>query len=176
VNGGSQYVTAGGVASGTMLNDGIQYVSSGGIARRTIVSGTAFQYVSAHGVASDTVVTAGGTQIVLPGGGADGTIVSSCGVAIGIVLTGSDPEVVYSGGTASDTTVFLGSEIDLPDLIFTSGGTATLNTSSNILTVTEGGASYQQQLLSAFAGRHSGRHGTTSAGRWSRRHASARVR
>jgi len=97
VNGGTQVVGAGGVASGgTLSNGGGQFVDSGGVASGATIRGGgsgSFQAVYG-GTATGTVVSNGGAQFVAHGGTAIGATVRSGGIL-----------EVFSAGTASRTTI-----------------------------------------------------------------------
>lgn len=101
------------------------------------------EYVYSSGTASGTVLSNGGTEFVYSGGTAVGTVVSKGGI-----------EVVYSGGIASGTALLAGGVIDVGSglLDFASGGTAVWNSNTDILTVTEGGNTYTQQLSGDYTG------------------------
>jgi autotransporter passenger strand-loop-strand repeat protein len=130
-------INSGGMAKGIILDGGSDSVDSGGMAYGTMVnSGT--ETVYAGGVASDCVVI-GGSQNVSSGGVARFTTVSSGGI-----------QAVYSGGQAIGTLLNGGGSIDFPDLVYTSGGSAVLNTQTDILTVTEGLSSRQLQLTGKY--------------------------
>ena len=127
----------GGTVIGTVMRGGFQVISNG-LASGTVVLSGASETLSG-GLASGTVVGAASFQYVL-GGVASGTVVSDGGT-----------EVVASGGVASETVVSSGGTIDLPGLIFTSGGSVELN-QNLVVTVTEGGSVYQQQLSGTYTG------------------------
>lgn len=113
-----------GTTSGTQLNGGSEYVSSGGATDGTVVSGGGIQYVDASGTANNTVVSGGGTQYL------------------------------SAGSTASGTQVLSGGTINLASFAYATDGTADLDPSTDILTVTEGGSTYTQALSGDYAGRY----------------------
>ena len=77
----------------------------------------------------------------------------SGGTAAATTVSSGGYEIVSSGGTASDTVMNVGGAIDVTYLSYTSGGSASVNT-SGLLTVSVGGHSYSQQLAGNYAGRH----------------------
>ncbi len=86
-----------------MQGGGYEYVSAGGIASATIISSGGTEIVSSGGTAIGTVVDRGGTLIVLPGGSATGTInsrgtVSSAAIPVDPVALATAP---YGGSAAS---------------------------------------------------------------------------
>ena len=139
---GYEFVYSGGVASAAVLSSGgDQGIGLSGTAIGTVVSSGGYEAVSAGGVASGAVVSDGGYQVVNYGGVASGTVLSSGGI-----------EVLYSGGVASSMIVLLGGSIDLPNLTYVSGGSASVDSSTDILTVTEGSSIYTQQLAGKYDG------------------------
>ena len=96
--GGILVVASGGTASGsTILNGGTEIVSAGGIASDTNVSSGGALIVSSGGVADPTTIFRGGTETVRAGGTDDGARISSGGKLF-----------IQSGGTAIDITIFSG--------------------------------------------------------------------
>jgi antigen 43 len=161
VSGGAEYVYSSGTASGTIISSGgVEYVYSGGAAIGTIISSGGVEYVYSGGAAIGTIVSSGGTQYVYSSGTASGTIVSSGGfevvssggVAISTVVSSGGVEVLSSGGVASLTALDVGGTIDVSYLPFRSGGTVSLNSGTDVLTVSEGGHTYTQQLSGSYAG------------------------
>ncbi|HEV2334791.1 MAG TPA: NF038122 family metalloprotease [Stellaceae bacterium] len=116
VNGGTQVVGAGGVASGgTLSNGGGQFVDSRGVASGATIRGGGsggFQAVYG-GTATGTVVSNGGAQFVAFGGTAIGSTVRSggflevfsAGRASGTTISRSGSEIVSSGSIANVTTI-----------------------------------------------------------------------
>ena len=112
VYGGAEYISSGGVASGSVVNLlGVEYVTNGGIAVGTVVSGAlggeagGVQYVSSGGMASATVVD-GGDQYIEDGGVASGAVVNygvqwDYGVTSATTVNANGLEVV--AGLASGT-------------------------------------------------------------------------
>ena len=157
----SAVVYSGGVASETLVNRyGLEIVSSGGTAVDTtvrsggsaVISGGGVEIASA-GSATSVTVGIGGAEDVYAGGAATSTIVTYGGV-----------EVLFTGGSASFTMVAIGGAIDVTYLSYTSGGSATVNT-SDLLTVSVGGRTYTQQLSGNYGGNGSCWAGCRSAAR-----------
>jgi autotransporter passenger strand-loop-strand repeat protein len=173
--GGKEFVSSGGVASGATVM-GTEVVSSGGRTVSNAVSNGGGEYVEFGGVASDTTISVfgtglnggtaigttvsnGGTEEVVYRGMASGTVVSSGGeeevanggFATGTVLISGGMEVLSSGGTASGTVMNIGGSIDLPDLVFISGGSIPAP-QNDILTINEGSSSYQLYLSGTYTG------------------------
>ena len=158
-SGGSELISSGGTAYGTVVgNRGIEVISSGGagsgeiidaggrdlvfgVADRTMVSSGGAEIVAPGGIASGTTVGSGGTQLISGGGSANGTIVSSGGT-----------ELIYPGGTVTSSVIMAGGKIDLHNVMFDAGGTAVLDSGTDMLTVTEGGTTYTQQLAGDYSG------------------------
>ncbi|MGC2412707.1 MAG: hypothetical protein WA459_08430, partial [Stellaceae bacterium] len=129
LSGGSEIVSAGGRASGSIVDSGGSEYLHGTASGGTVNSG-GHQYVSAGGVVSDVTVKHGGIQTVYSGGITRGTvlsggseIVSSGGAASGTIVASGGTETVRgrasggtikgglievaSGGTASGTVTFV---------------------------------------------------------------------
>jgi T5SS/PEP-CTERM-associated repeat protein/autotransporter passenger strand-loop-strand repeat protein len=150
-------VEDGALSIDTVVNsNGQATVFSGGVASDTTVSKGGFELV--YGQESGAVIS-GGTQNVFSGGVASGTIlrgigaresVNSSGSAIGTIISSGGQEVVVSNG-ASGSVVNSGGMIDLPNLPFNGGGSAVVNTQTDVLSVTEGGGTYQQVLSGGYA-------------------------
>lgn len=151
-----------GTASGTIVQSGgSEFVSSGGIDSQTSVRSGGQQVVSSGGAATSTTVYAGGSVAISSGGSASADIISNGGIvkllaggsAISTTVSSGGLEVIYAGGTASGTTLLAGGVIDVVSgvLTYTSGGTASWNASTDILTVTEGSTTYTQQLTGNYA-------------------------
>lgn len=119
LNGGEQWVHAGGLASGTLINQGgYQLVKAGAQASGTVVNTGAQggpdaensdgQWVA--GTATDTTINNDGRQIIAVGGIATGTVIkaggdqSVHGHAQHTRLDGGN-QYVHSGATASDTVI-----------------------------------------------------------------------
>ena len=165
-------VGSGGVLSGTVVKaQGQDDVT--GIANFTVVSGGGFEgsFQRRHGqrgrsewrrpkldarsggVASGTVVSSGGALVLTTGGIANATVLNSGGILyMGSVFRGGNIEIEQAAGVASLTQINDGGTIDLIQLAYHAGGSATVDTVTDILTVSEGGSSYQQQLSGNYAG------------------------
>jgi len=124
--GGALILLSGAVEIGDVISTGIEIVSAGAIASDTIVFGQGKQIVSG-GKAFATTVSSGGTQVIAQSGTAGDTFVSALGVAIvrsgGIetnatIFTGGT-ELVSQGGLAQGTTISAGGFSSIG-----SGGTA----------------------------------------------------
>ncbi len=169
-SGGDESVSAGGLTIGSILKSGAyQGVDSGGTADGTVVSQGGIERING-GIASGTTVSSGGFESVSGGygssapgvitGTAIGTIVdgggsqtvASGGVAISTTVNSGGVEAVFSGGTASDTTLNIGGTVDLAFLAFAGGGSASVNLATDLLTVSEGGKTYTQQLAGSYSG------------------------
>jgi len=134
-------VFSGGVVSGSTINSGgTETIGIFGVVSGTVVSGGGSEVVRFGGTVNNTVLRNGATQFAFSGGAVSGTVVSSGAM-----------EVLSGGATADSTVVMIGGAIDLPNLRFSSGGSAALDTGTGILTVTEGGKQYQQILAGAYA-------------------------
>jgi autotransporter passenger strand-loop-strand repeat protein len=138
--GGAEYVLLSGTASGTVVNfNAVEDVFSGGTASSTMVNGGGTENVG--GTANFTAVSFGGFQVVSSGGTASGTVVNDGGT-----------QVVSAGATASGTVLLLGGAIDLPGLAYAGSGSAALDPTTDILTVTEGSFTYTQHLPGTYTG------------------------
>ena len=167
-SGGTEVVAAGGTASGTMVDSGgLEEVFASGSAGFGTVSSGGTLAVFSGGVANGETVLAGGTLIVLPGGSATNTTgaVVSGGVvlyqpgvgvfnqgtsATGLIVSSGGTEFLLSGGTATSTTLNYGASIDDTALPFAAGGTAGVNSTTDLLTVSVGGETYTQQLAGNY--------------------------
>jgi autotransporter passenger strand-loop-strand repeat protein len=168
VTGGVQSVQSGGAAYGTVVNRGQQVVGFGGVVSGTMLSATGRLFVDG-GVADDITVAGGATVNILSGEMSGGVlrggivIVSSSGVVSDTVISGGG--ITLSGGLAIDTEVVgIGAGFSLPSLIFDwSGyqfgtpdfGSATLDSSTDLLTVTGAGdTSVTLQLSGDYTGEY----------------------
>ncbi|WP_158904141.1 autotransporter outer membrane beta-barrel domain-containing protein [Burkholderia sp. L27(2015)] len=125
VNGGSSISTTilrqgselvRGVASATVLNGGSQFISSGGVARGTVADGIfSFQDVGPSGTAIGTLIANTGQQTVESGGLAisstvsNGGVQSVAGLASATLVDSGGLQVVVNG-TAVSTTVVNGGQ------------------------------------------------------------------
>jgi autotransporter passenger strand-loop-strand repeat protein len=154
-SGGDQSVSAGGATTGTIItSSGKESVGDEGAASGTIVSSGGTETVSAHGVASGTVVSNGGTETVSAFGLVSGTVVSDGGTenvstnaaASGTVVSSGGAELVFTGGSATLTSMVIGGTIDVTYLAYVDGGSAGFDSTTDVLTVSVGGHTYQQTL------------------------------
>jgi len=153
-----------GEATSTTIDSGAEqlvgYISGGvGVASNTTIERGGLQdvaLVGGTGKTVDTVIDSGGTENVFGGGTISGTTISG-----GILQLGSgavvDGGIVFSGsggtleidGTAMPINVIsglaVGDIIDLPNVAFSNGGSATLE-AGNILKIVEGGKTYELHL------------------------------
>lgn len=168
-NGAQQAVSIGGVTLGTqVLSGGFEIVSSFRTAIATTAGSGAAEIVSSGGTALDTTVSSGGTvygtQTVEAGGTGIACAVGNAGTpdcAAGSVATGG---IAFTGGagtlrldsTESTTTPisgFAGNDvIDLHDIAYDSAGSAVLDGTTDVLTITEGGTSHVLQLAGNYEG------------------------
>jgi autotransporter passenger strand-loop-strand repeat protein len=181
-SGGNEEVDAGGTMIGNSVKTGAtEVVSSGGTYISTIVTPGGDQRVISGGTATDTTILTGGTETILSGGTAIGLVVSSGGTMIvsagGVasavqLLSGFGTAIVLSGGTAigmvlsggtallsagavtSLTSLGIGGAIDDRALSYVAGGTATLNSGTDILTVTEGTVTSHFSLSGSYTGEY----------------------
>ncbi len=159
VNSGTQNVFFGGYASGTVLNSSQETLFQGASATDTTVSAHAELFVGAGATETGAVIASGGSELdsgtslsaVISGGT---LTVGSGGVASGgITFSGSGGVLDISGGAVAATIggFSSGDTIDLATLSFSAGGTASLNATTDVLTVTEGGSSAHLQLAGDYA-------------------------
>jgi hypothetical protein len=169
---GQIYVASGGTMAGVVANhDGYAYLSIGALAVGTILSGGDFAL--GGGTAIDTTIGSGGVETVSVvyvfstgqtyAGVASattidgGTLELDGGIATGgILFTGSGPGLLEISGTARLGTAISGfsdtDAIDLQGVPFAASGTVSLNASTDVLTVAEGGSSVSLQLAGSYAG------------------------
>ena len=162
-SGGNEIVSSGGTASFTTLSGGTEYVYAGGTTSYTTVSlggNTEGQEVNQGGTAISTTVGDGGRlEFQSTGGLAIGTTVEKGGAellfgantASDTMVSSGGYEVVNAGATAISTTIALGGIIDIVDLSYTPGGTASV-TAGDVLSVTVGGNTYTRQLAGDYTG------------------------
>jgi autotransporter passenger strand-loop-strand repeat protein len=154
---GSENVSAGGTTRFTM-DDYLQEVGSGAVTTFTAilsdgvadVTGSAIsstissggqEIVSSGAVTSDTVVSSGGIERISGGGVASITTISSGGI-----------ERISDGGSATLTILRNGGVIAVTALTYASGGSAQVDPSNDVLTVSIGGSVYQQQMAGDYTG------------------------
>ena len=136
----SEIVSAGGTESAATISPGGTLNVYG-----SAVSATDFNYVEVYsgGFTSDTIVSSGGSEIVLASGSTTSTTVCSGGV-----------EIISSGGSATNITLSSGGTISVYALAYSSGASATLNSSSDVLTISAGGSSTTLQLAGNYTGEY----------------------
>jgi autotransporter passenger strand-loop-strand repeat protein len=175
LGGGTLTVDSGGTASNTVLSGGIAAVSAGGVAVGTVISnggtlygpgpasGTiilngGYEQIGYSGSTFDTTISSGGVEHVTSTGSAVHTVVSgggtltvdSAGNAISAVISSGGELVISSGASVTDTILNSGGSIDVTYAPYVSGATWSLNSSTDVLTVTEGGHSYTFQMAGAY--------------------------
>ena len=142
-------VTSGGTVTatgGTTVRDriqagGVENISQNAVASGATVSGAAARLnVSSGGRAVNTIVNAGGNIVVGSKGIASGTTISSGG------------SLVIQGGSITDTMLVPGGQIDIGTLDY-KGNTAA-KIVGNVLTVTQGKASYTIKLVGDYSQYH----------------------
>jgi len=166
-------IEGGGTGFGIVLNNGA-LVNAGGADNGTTISGVfAEELVEDGGSSVGTMVRAGGDLVVLKANGDTSTVsATTTGATLSGNSTGSASEsvqsggevisttvgsagvlVIRAGGIATGTTLLAGGKIDVVSgvLTFTGSGTANWDSSTGILTVTEGGTTYTQQLTGNYA-------------------------
>jgi autotransporter passenger strand-loop-strand repeat protein len=109
------------------------------MARFATVSDGGFQLVFSGGTAISASVDSGGMESVAASGTASFTTVSSGGF-----------EVLSAGGSATSTTVDLSGSIVLLDFAYSAGGTVSVNSTTDVLSVTMGDNTYTQQLAGTY--------------------------
>ena len=151
ISGGEQDVF--GSAVGTIVTAGQQFVSRGGLASGTTLGVGGTQRVASGGTANGTTIEFGGTAVIQSGGtlGAatldGGTLVLSAGVLLnGGVSVPADGTLVI-GGTAIPAHLLIGGfgagdKIDLAAIAFDSGAGTALASGTNVLEVIESGSTY----------------------------------
>jgi len=184
---GLQIISAGASAQSTGVSaGGSEIILAGGVANLATISSGGLQVLSGMGTANATQILNGGEQIIFSAGLASGTnifagseqIVSAGGTAIGAVVHGE--EMISSGGTTESARILSGGVLDLtpggsaaqlyigssgslvlPGLDFVAGATASFNSATEILTITNNGLESQMQL--AAYGGHGAQFTVTSA-------------
>ena len=177
LDGGYLQVEAGGVANGTMIGGGTLQVFSGGSAENTLITSGGFQQVMSGGMAADTLVENNGFDEVMGGSDVGATIydggslvVSDGGVATspvftsgsfsnlaggtisGAVLNSMTELLVPAGSIATDATLSPGASIDLATAAYAAGGSTSLDSATDVLTINEGGVVTSVQLAGSYTG------------------------
>ncbi len=144
-SGGAEYVQgSGAVTSGdSLLNGGEEDVIAGGVVLNTQIQDGGVETISFGGTAISATVYAGGFQVVSSGGTASGTVVSSGGVLS-----------FFSGSTVTGAVVLDGGALDLADVAYDNAGTADIDSSTDVLTIHEGGKDYVEQLGGNYTGEY----------------------
>jgi autotransporter passenger strand-loop-strand repeat protein/probable HAF family extracellular repeat protein len=167
-DGGAQYVQSGGNALDTLISDpGLQIVSVGGTATDCTVSAGE---QDVYGTANDTLVENGGLQVVENGGTATNTTISGGTVEVFAdgTLNGSLTFESSSGALQIDgaslptapTTLIgasisgfgSGDTIDLTSADDVPASHADMNYATDVLTITDGGNSYNLDFSGDFTG------------------------
>ena len=171
-SGAFELVSSGGVAGGSVASGGTLYLFGGSVASDTSVRAGGIVLV-ASGMALATTLLEGGQEYVYSTGRSSGTVISGGGgeyifstaVDSGSQIDSGGSEVVYGGGAASNLVVASGGEVtvdaggvisaiwfeqggtvDLAYLPYAGSDVASLNSATDVLTVTEGSATAELQL------------------------------
>ncbi|AHJ67567.1 AIDA repeat-containing protein [Granulibacter bethesdensis] len=142
-------IVSSGITSSSVLLDtstvSSMLVMNGGIASGTTVNSGGMQIISSGGTAANTIVSGNGTLIVSSGGHLSGTI----------DLEGTGGLLQINDPAASQNTIIQGFSngdyIDLNTLSYTSAVSATIDSATDRLTVTDGTTSYTLQLTGNYA-------------------------
>ena len=140
-DGSEQFVNGGTAIDSFVSSGGTMKVYGGGVASGATVFASASAVVSASGTTSDTTVSSGGFETVQNGGSAVSTTVNSGGLLS-----------VFSGGTAVDTMMTSGAALDLASVAYSGGAAASVNSTTDVLTVSVGGQTYTEQLAGTYTG------------------------
>jgi autotransporter passenger strand-loop-strand repeat protein len=144
--GDTQYVGEGSAdtVTGTVVDSGTQQVG-GSVTYDYYYGGVVSETVNlSGGGVSDTTVNSGGFEIVSSGGTASNMTVNSGGLL----------QVVSGGSTVSSITgtdLVSGGTINLAYATYATGATAVLNSSTDVLTVTDGANDYTLQMGGTYA-------------------------
>ncbi len=157
--GGISLVSSGGFVSGNQLSGGSELVF--GVTSAVEVHSGGVEVVASGGTANGTVVDGNGSLLVLSGGTAIDTVIGGTldlaegSQVVGGILFATGGATLAIGGTetpdAQSTAFTDGDAIDLNDIPFDSGGSAILNPTTDVLTVTEGGESFALQMDGNFS-------------------------
>jgi autotransporter passenger strand-loop-strand repeat protein len=154
--GGSQQV-AGSTSGAVIASGGIQFVTSGGATLASVAQGGT-EYVLRGGAATGTVLSAGGIGWVASGGKTLGAKVASGGVefvqsgglASATLVYGGGDLVMLEAGRIAGTRMQAGGMLDLASLAYSSGGSVSINSVTDHLTVVEGASSQNLAMLGNF--------------------------
>ena len=132
-SGGTELVSGGGTDIGTSIDSGgSEIIFAQGLATSTTISGSGVEVVSAGGTAADIFIASGGTAEIANGATVSGaiTLVTSGGT---LELGGATPAL--GAGTISGLAP--GDTVDLTDVAFVSGATASVTDGSLNVTIIE---------------------------------------
>jgi autotransporter passenger strand-loop-strand repeat protein len=143
-----------------ILSGGVETIFAGGSATSAVVSQGGDQHLASGGFSVDTVVLSGGSQTVTHGSTAYGTIVDGGGIefvssgstAIDAVISSGGIQEVSTGSTVYDTTLLTGGAILVKNLGFNTNETVSLNSLTDVLTITDGPKSDSIQLSGNYDG------------------------
>ena len=136
--GGFDVISSGGFASFTTIDDGsVESVTNGASSLSATVNSGGDEFLFS-GTAINTIVNAGGSAVVFSAATETDATVNNGGYEI------------LAGGSATSTTLNAGGSLNLVNMAYAPGGSATVN-STGLLTVSVGGQTYQQQLAGNFA-------------------------
>ena len=172
---GDMMVYSGGTTTGTTIQNGTIEVEASGTISNTTVSG-GFVSILSGGTAIGTVVD-GGVELVNGGVDSNATINASLGLTVtnGGSVTGATlapgvglglqngtvtKAVLDSGANLPvdlatkliDPALALNASVDIDNLPYVAGGSATLNSATDLLTISEGGSVTPLQLAGSYAG------------------------
>jgi T5SS/PEP-CTERM-associated repeat protein len=146
-----------GTSVGMLAGLGSQYIN---FAQITVDSGAAWTLSGANSLASGATLTNLGTLTISGNvsgdgeldidGGATLALSGTLGAATSTLLMGD--EVVLAGGSPGDTDLMPSGTIDVSYLNFTTGGSASVDSSTDVLAVSVGGTTYTQQLSGDYTG------------------------
>jgi autotransporter passenger strand-loop-strand repeat protein len=140
--GGVENVQSAGNALGTLVrNGGLISIEKGGLAASTMLGLGAIEFLYDGGFAVSTTVGLSGSENIYFGGSASSTTISSGG-----------KEIIYFGASSTDTVVLIGGAIAVNYLTYAPDGSASVDSVTNILTVSVGGQIYTQQLSGDYTG------------------------
>lgn len=151
---GSQIVSAGGSVLATLIQGGAQQILSGGIATGTVIEQSDKESFGIH----QSAITSFGSQIIAAGGHADNSVIQSGGVEIvsaggftsATQIRTGGIEKIESGANVTSLTLLGGGAIDFAALAFTQSGSASIDSATDLLTVTEGAHSATLQLAGTY--------------------------
>lgn len=133
VDGGFLVVGSGGSATSTTVLSGFEQLP-GGVESGGFVS-SGYLQVGAGGTAEDVTVANGGSLLI-----------SSGGSGTGITLLSGVDALVYSGGTFTTADLSAGTFVDFGGIAYAPGATATVDPTTDILSIVEGGVTTDIQL------------------------------